>query len=204
MLVERQAQRVASPRLRRLAADYSAMRAEYSGHPHIRVEPIPPHPPERYRITYGLVGLQLQGDTPVRANHHVVEIRLPLTYPREQPQCIPLTPVFHPNIAGYYCIGDYWAAGETLVDIVAKIGDMIQYRSYNPKSPLDATAAYWAEQNESLFPIGDVELGRPELEIGLRSTQTVPESSAPSVASSPEAPDDDVVLVTLGPRDSGP
>jgi hypothetical protein len=74
---------------------------------------------------------------------------------------------------------------------------MIQYRSYNPKSPLDATAAYWAEQNESLFPIGNVELGRPELEIDLRGPRQV----APSVATAPSAADDDVVLVTLTPRE---
>jgi hypothetical protein len=133
----------------------------------------------------------------------MVEIRLPANYPREQPHCVPLTPVFHPNIAEYYCIGDYWAAGETLVDIVAKIGDMIQYRSYNPKSPLDATAAYWAEQNASLFPIGNVELGRPELEIDLREPKQAP---APTLASEPEGdageePADAVVLVTLNTRE---
>jgi ubiquitin-protein ligase len=159
---------VASPRLRRLAADYQAMRAEYSGHPHVSVQPLGPAPPEGYRITYQLTGLRLDGNTPVRTHHHVVEIRLPLTYPREQPHCVPLTPIFHPNIGEYYCIGDYWAAGETLVDIVAKIGDMIQFRSYNPKSPLDATAAYWAEQHEERLPIGNVALGRPELQIDLR------------------------------------
>jgi ubiquitin-protein ligase len=193
---------VPPPRLRRLAADYNALRAEYSGHPNIRVEPITPAPPEAYRITYGLVGLQLQGDTPVRANHHVVEIRLPANYPREQPHCVPLTPVFHPNIAEYYCIGDYWAAGETLVDIVAKIGDMIQYRSYNPKSPLDATAAYWAEQNESLFPIGNVDLGRPELQIDLRGSKG---PAAPEAASEPRAAaadeDEDALLVTITTRE---
>ena len=129
-------------------------------------------------------------------------MRLPLSYPREQPQCVPLTPIFHPNIAEYYCIGDYWAAGETLVDIIAKIGDMIQYRSYNPKSPLDSTAAYWAEQNENLFPIGNVELGRPELQIDLRSSarSNGAPAAAPARAAQHESGDDSF-LVTLAPRE---
>jgi ubiquitin-protein ligase len=158
---------VSSPRLRRLAADYQALRAEYSGHPNVEIEPLGPAPPEAYRITYRLPGLILNGDVPARADVHVCEIRLPWGYPREQPYCVPLTPIFHPNIAEHYCIADYWSAGESLADIVAKIGDMIQYRSFNTKSPLDATAAYWAEQHPHLFPIGDIQLGQPEVEIAL-------------------------------------
>lgn len=156
-------------------ADYEAVRAEYSGHPHVHVLALGPAPPEAYRITYRLRGLELDGDRPIERHEHTVDIRLPLGYPREQPYCVPLTPVFHPNISGRYCIADYWAAGQSLVDVIAKIGDMIQYRIYNPKSPLDAVAAYWAEENEQLFPIGNVELGQPEIEVGLgRKSATQP------------------------------
>jgi ubiquitin-protein ligase len=162
-----------NPRLRRLAADFEAVRAEFSGHPNVTVERVGVLPPELYRITYRLRGLELSGDTPVPRDFHVCEIRLPLGYPRDQPQCIPLTPIFHPNVADHYCIADYWAAGEGLVDVIAEIGDIIQYRLYNVKSPLNATAAYWAEQHPDLFPIGTVALGRPEVEINLRPRQTV-------------------------------
>ena len=67
----------------------------------------------------------------------------------------------------YSCIGDHWAAGETLVDVIMQIGEMIQYQSYNPKSPLNATAARWAEQNQHLFPIGTQDLWQPEVDIEL-------------------------------------
>src|SRR3954447_234423 len=159
--------RLMNPRLRRLAADYQALRSEFSGHRHVQIDPLGPLPPEGYRVTYRVPGLRLQGEQPVPVSEHVVEIRLPLGYPREQPYVVPLTPVFHPNVGEHYCIADYWSAGEGLVDVVTKVGDMIQYRIFNTRSPLNAVAAYWADQHPEVFPVGNVELGQPELEISL-------------------------------------
>jgi ubiquitin-protein ligase len=176
---------MASPRLRRLAADWSAIRGEFSGHPHVRVEPVGALPPEAYRITYLVPGLVLQGETPVPAHQHVCEIRLPLGYPREQPYCVPLTPLFHPNVGEHFCIADYWFAGQSLVDVIAKVGEMIQYRIFNTKSPLDATAAYWAEQHPHLFPVGHVALMQAEPEIALK-----PRAAARVPAGPAGAPDD--------------
>jgi ubiquitin-protein ligase len=165
---------MAGPRLRRLAADWEAIRSEFSGHPHVNVEPVGPRPPEVYRVRYRVPGLVLHGDIPVHHNDHMCEFRLPLGYPREQPYCVPLTPLFHPNVAEHYCIADYWFAGQSLVDVIAKVGEMIQYRIYNTKSPLNATAAYWAEQNPQLFPIGHVNLTQAEPEISLKPRLAAP------------------------------
>jgi ubiquitin-protein ligase len=159
---------MSSPRLRRLAADFQSVRAEYSGNQYAHVVPLGhDRPPEGYRVTYRLRGLRLEGAQPMFADQHEVEIMLPLGYPREKPICTPLTPVFHPNVKGYYCIQDYWAAGQPLVDTIAKIGDMIQYRIYNPRSPLDAAAARWSVENRALFPLGHVNLRSPEVAIAL-------------------------------------
>jgi ubiquitin-protein ligase len=159
---------LSAPRLRRLAADYETVRAEFSGHPHVHVEPIGSiRPPDLYRVTYRVTGLRLNGTQPQAVDEHEVEIRLPLGYPREKPLCTPLTPLFHPNVKDTYCIQDYWAASQPLVDTIAKIADMIQYRVYNPGSPLDIVAAQWATRNSHLFPLGHVALGRPEVEIAL-------------------------------------
>ena len=70
------------------------------------------------------------------------------------PRCTMRTPIWHPNIGDYVCIGDFWSAGVALVDIIAHIGDMIQYRSYNLKSPVNKDAAAWARHNEKSFPVG--------------------------------------------------
>jgi ubiquitin-protein ligase len=177
---------MAGPRLRRLAADWEAVRGEYSGHPHVTVEPLGPLPPEAYRVQYRVPGLVLQNDQPARAYEHAAEFRLPLGYPREQPYCVPLTPLFHPNVGEHYCIADYWFAGQSLVDVIAKVGEMIQYRIFNTKSPLNATAAYWAEQHPHLFPIGDVAFGAAEPDIVLKR---------------PVAAGEDVVVLTSNPQE---
>ena len=52
--------------------------------------------------------------------------------------------LFHPNIAPHaICIGDHWSAGEPLVALGIRIGEMIAYQSYNTKSPLNGEAARW-------------------------------------------------------------
>jgi ubiquitin-protein ligase len=154
-----------NPRQRRISADWDALRAEYSGSEAVAIEPVGAMPPEEYEVTFRVPGLVRDGERPVIVDEHRVRIQLPLGYPREEPYCTPLTPVFHPNISERVCIGDYWAAGEQLVDIVARISEMLQYRLYNPASPLDAVAAKYASDNPGLFPLGDVEVYSPEIEV---------------------------------------
>jgi ubiquitin-protein ligase len=186
---------VTSPRVRRLAADWESVRGEFSGNPHVSIAPLGPNrPPEAYRLTLRVRGLQLNGDQPVPVDSHEVEIRLPVGYPREKPVCTPITPVFHPNIKAYYCIQDYWAAGQPLVDTIIKLADMIQWRIYNPASPLDGVAARWARLNGSLFPIGNVALRAPEVDIvigGARRAAPVTTSGpgTPAAAAGPAAAD---------------
>jgi ubiquitin-protein ligase len=200
-----------NPRLRRLQADYDDVRETFSGHPHVTVEPVGSgRPPESYRVVYRLRGLVLNGEQPGYSDYHEVDIMLPRRYPAEKPYVVPLTRVFHPNVRDYYCIADYWAAGTTLVDVIAKLGDMIQWRVYNPASPLDAIAARWASEQEpkGLFPIGRVDLGVADFEIGVKSRKEAPPAEPPilppatelapttemAAASASTAADDDFVV----------
>ncbi len=156
-------------RLRRLYADYQQVHSDFAGHPYVDVEPIRGNPPEAYRISYHIKGLELDqaSNRPRVRTEHMATIYLHRDYPREKPKCVLETPIFHPNFGSYICIDDYWAAGETLADVIIQIGQMIQYQSYNPKSPLNAVAARWCQQNEHLLPIGDADLYQPELDIDL-------------------------------------
>ena len=91
---------------------------------------------------------------PKPRDSHMVEIQLTSDYPRLAPKCKMLTPIFHPNIdPTTICIGDHWAAGERLADLVVRIGEMIAYQAYNIKSPLDAEAAMWADLHAGELPI---------------------------------------------------
>ncbi|MGC8863007.1 MAG: ubiquitin-conjugating enzyme E2 [Armatimonadota bacterium] len=143
-------------RTRRLQKDYEKVIAELSASELVAVKPLAGDPPNHYRVTYHLNGLawdeESKGVKPV--TEHVVEIFLPMGYPRQAPRCIMRTPIWHPNIGDYVCIGDFWSAGVALVDIIAHIGDMIQYRSYNLTSPVNKEAAAWARRNEKSFPVG--------------------------------------------------
>jgi len=161
------------PRVRRLLADAELMRTEFAGHPHIQVEPMGWDPPEQYRVTYQVPGVSLDPATaqPVVTEVHRAVITLPASYPREKPYSTMETSVFHPNFGANagdeICIGDYWTPAQTLVDIVVKIGEMLQFQEYNVKSPLNAQAARWCAENGSIFPIGTIELFQAEPEIAL-------------------------------------
>jgi len=161
-------------RLRRLYADHQKIQDEFTGHDYVEVVALYGNPPEAYEVIYRVPGLRLDKATnrPMRVTEHRARIYLHQNYPREKPKCVMETEIFHPNFGPYICIDDYWAAGETIADIIIQIGQMIQYQNYNPKSPLDAVASRWAEQNRHLFPIGNVDLYQPELDIDLLDAST--------------------------------
>jgi ubiquitin-protein ligase len=153
-----------NPRLKRLQSDYDRILNDFSDHPFISVRPLFGDPPESYEVLYHLTGLRMDGTAAASQNEHIVRIALPAGYPRVKPVCTIQTPIWHPNFRdGQICIGDIWGAGETVSDIIVHIGDMIQYRTWNSKSPLSADAAHWALANKSFFPLGNAELWKPEV-----------------------------------------
>jgi ubiquitin-protein ligase len=144
-------------RTRRLARDYEKVVAELAASEFARVEVVSGDPPNSYRVTYRVNGLMWDATAndakPV--SEHVVDIYLQIGYPKKQPHCTMRTPIWHPNIGDYVCIGDIWSAGVPLVDIIAHIGDMIQYKTYNLHSPVNKDAAAWAANRTGMFPVGD-------------------------------------------------
>lgn len=142
-------------RIRRLTADAQQMRAAFADFPLVRLVSTEGDPPERYKLEYRVKGLERgkSPDKPVPRDVHLVEIQLTSEYPRVSPACRMLTPVFHPNIdPATICVGDHWAAGERLVDLAVRIGEMLAYQAYNIKSPLDAEAAMWADLHPAELP----------------------------------------------------
>jgi len=151
-------------RRRRLHGDYERVVSELSGSEVVSVRVVSGDPPDHYQVKYRLSGIMWDESTesPVSITEHIVDIYLPPGYPRQTPRCVMRTPVWHPNIGDYVCIGDYWSAGLTLVDIVAHIGEMIQYKSYNLRSPVNKSAARWAQRNKQSFPLGTKSVLPPE------------------------------------------
>ena len=109
-----------------------------------------------------------------------------------------LTPVFHPNFDdSSVCIGDFWAASESLDDLIIRIGRMITYQEYNTKSPLNGLAAKWAAQNTHLLPVDPravapplegAPAAAPEPAVVVSPALTAPQPQPIPAASSPETP----------------
>jgi ubiquitin-protein ligase len=159
-------------RLRRLQSDYERVQDYVRRHPRLQLIQTDGSPPERYQLEYRIRGLRQTGDELAVVKSHMVEIALPLAYPRLPPQCRMLTPVFHPNIAPHaICIGDHWSPGEPLWSIMARIGEMIAYQSYNTKSPLNGEAARWVDAHLDELPLDPVGM--------------MPDNAAPSPSAGP-------------------
>lgn len=158
-----QAARNLSPRQRRLAAEADELLNRFTGHRYISVQPVGAHPPERYQVIYALPGLVTDQFNNLQVtNQHLVHISLPGGYPREKPYCSCDSAVFHPNFGSYICIADFWSPSQSVLDVIIQIGDMLQYKLYNVRSPLNAVAARWVQQNLDRVPISDVNL-QPEV-----------------------------------------
>lgn len=159
-----------SMRQRRLMADAQQMTDSFIRFDRIRVKPAGGNPPEVYHVEYLVKSLDrapgaAEGAEPVPREKHVVEIQLTSDYPRMSPKCKMLTPIFHPNIdPATICVGDHWTAGERLVDLVVRIGEMLAYQAYNIKSPLDGEAAMWADLNANKLPTDSRSMRPADLE----------------------------------------
>ncbi len=164
-------------RLRRLQSDYEKVRDYVNRHPRLQLIQADGSPPERYQLEYRIRGMRQTADELSVVKSHMVEIALPLSYPRMPPQCRMLTPIFHPNIAPHaICIGDHWSPGEPLWSIMARIGEMIAYQSYNTKSPLNGEAARWVDEHLEELPLDPVSMMPDDA------------GSAPATAARPAAP----------------
>src|SRR5262249_25483022 len=142
-------------RLRRLNADYENVLRLFAHHPLIRLVKAEGTPPDKYTFAFNVASLVPVGDEGFAEGQvHQAEVFLPLDYPRRPPFCRMITPVFHPNIDPQkICIGDHWSAGQSLAHLITHIAEMLCYQSYNLKSPLNAKAAAWAEQNLAKLPL---------------------------------------------------
>ncbi|MDQ3194473.1 MAG: hypothetical protein M3P82_05680 [Bacteroidota bacterium] len=175
-----------SPRQRRLVSDFQKMKEEFSNHPYISFKfEVEQLPPERYNVHFkNIKGLRITENSAKEQkeleiiSEHEIEIYLHSDYPRLKPQSNVISEIFHPNfrMASPHdiCIGDYWASGETLVDIIYQIGEMITYQSYNVISPLNGIAAKWAKENIKLFPLDNVHLRQGEIDISLADEKKDP------------------------------
>ncbi len=114
------------------------------------------NPPEKYLIRFTCKGVEkvTPSGKPIYRESHEVSVYLHAEYPLKQPQLKWLSPIFHPNIhvTGAVCIGAWWPA-KTLDELLLTLGEMVQYKNYDPRDPMNSKAATWALRNKRLFPV---------------------------------------------------
>lgn len=139
---------------RRLLADERDMRETFGPGSIGSIVSTRGEPPELYVVELRVDSLTSGSANDVKPGGvHRIEVQLTNDYPRVGPKCRMLTPIFHPNIdTSSICIGDHWAAGERLSDLVLRVAEMLAYQAYNIRSPLNATAAMWADTHPDALP----------------------------------------------------
>ncbi len=177
---------MSSIRLKRLQADFNQITQYVHRHPRLQLIQAVGDPPERYQLEYRVKSLRQKDGELHEVDSHLVEITLLAGYPRMAPLCRMLTPVFHPNIAPHaICIGDHWSAGESLANLVARMGEMLAYQSYNTKSPLNGEASRWTEQNIARLPLDSVNMN---VDLDPATVPTAPPTSPRVVITAPPPP----------------
>lgn len=140
----------------RLRNDHKRMQELVSRSEFIQILETEGTPPERYRIRFTCRGVERLSPSrrPIYREEHEVVVYLHAEYPLKQPQLKWLTPVFHPNIhrTGAVCIGAWWPA-KTLDELMLTLGEMVQYKNFDPLDPMNSQAAAWALRNKNEFPV---------------------------------------------------
>jgi len=161
----------------RLRNDYEQVRNLINRSELIHIVTTEGIPPEKYLIRFtcrGVEKIKPNGD-PVFREQHEVSVYLHAEYPLKQPQLKWLTPMFHPNIhvTGAVCIGAWWPA-KKLDELLLSLAEMVQYKNYDPKDPMNSKAAAWALRHKHLFPVDSRSLKGKSLEdlIFLGETET--------------------------------
>ena len=142
----------------RLTNDYKQIHELVSRSELIHIVSKDGDPPEKYKIRFTCRGVEglTPSKKPIYRDVHEVAIYLHAEYPLKQPQLKWLTPIFHPNIhrSGAVCIGAWWPA-KKLDELIHTLGEMVQYKNFDPHDPMNSRAASWALRNKRLFPIDD-------------------------------------------------
>lgn len=151
----------------RLRNDYQHVRELVNRSELIHILTTDGNPPEKYVISFSCRGVEKikPNGEPVYRDHHEVNVYLHAEYPLKQPQLKWLTPIFHPNIhvTGAVCIGAWWPA-KTLDELLLTLAEMVQYKNFDPKDPMNSKAAAWALRHKNLFPVDQRSLKGQSLE----------------------------------------
>ena len=174
----------------------------FSEDDHISVTPLDGEPPEKYEITYHIIGLYKSDSGEIlKQDSHTITISIPFGFPHFPPSCKPKSDLFHPDFdPAAICIGEFWAKDRSISDLIFYIGTMISGNAFSTRNAFNEEAATWYKANSEQLPTDDndfaKEIGaRPASKgLALESSEEIPDApgptdTSPAVPEAPEAPE---------------
>lgn len=198
---------------KQLEAIYQEISKRFSDDDRISVMPLDGEPPEKYEITYRIIGVHKdRSGNILEKDSHTITISIPFGFPHFPPSCKPKTDLFHPDFdPAAICIGEFWAKDRSISDLIFYIGTMISGRAFSTDNAFNEEAAQWYKENSSRLPFDETDfsekIGAKESSGGLTlesdsstpdtppesSNNTTTESAEPEIAAAENlaAPDPD-------------
>ena len=141
--------------LARLQGEWRTAFRAFAYHPFVAISALRGDPPTQYRVDFRVRSLVLNDAEQLQYVQTVsVEIWLPPGYPSQEPLVRPLVAVFHPNFSyDRVSFATAWQSGDTLVDVVHRVGEYLAYRSYDPQAVVNEVALQWLTDNAGLVPL---------------------------------------------------
>jgi ubiquitin-protein ligase len=139
---------------KQLESIYQEITRQFAGNRLITVAPLDGDPPEKYEITYHLLGIYKDDSGEIQnRDDHIVTISIPFGFPHFPPSCKPKTPIFHPDFdPAAICIGDFWEKDRTIGDLILHIGQMITGHIFSTSNAFNEEAAKWYKDNPGRLP----------------------------------------------------
>lgn len=138
----------------RLEAEWRQLRRAFAYHPFVEIVPLPGDPPGEYQITYRVTTLAIdEAGQLAYVSSCPIRLSLPPQFPHTAPVVKPLVAVFHPNVATEWIhLNPPWGAGGSIADVVARVGDLLTFRTHDPAAVANPVALNWVLANPHLLP----------------------------------------------------
>ncbi|MDB5171451.1 MAG: hypothetical protein JWN51_224, partial [Phycisphaerales bacterium] len=139
----------------RLENEWRRAQRSFAYHPFVGITPLRGDPPYEYQIDYRVRSLLLNEAGELQSVDSVaMHVWLPPGFPNQPPVVRPMAGVFHPNVAweGVY-LTSAWQPTSTLIDFIARVGDLLAFRTYDPDSVVNASAMDWLSENAGALPL---------------------------------------------------
>ena len=139
---------------KQLEAIFKEISETFKSNPSVSVNPGEGSPPDRYEVTYAIVGVHQDKNKEIReVKQHTIAITIPFGFPHFPPNCKPISPIFHPDFdQAAICIGDFWDKDSTITDLIIHIGHMISGEIFSTDNAFNEEAVLWYKQHKDRLP----------------------------------------------------